>query len=114
MSHNTPKVPPQITLVPEDPTEVIIGHTVQLACLVYTDPPEAHLSISWSRQGSDLMNDSQQITIYEQNVEEGGITFVKSILQICNFGEGNAGMYRCFAENIAGNDTASFELLVLC
>ena len=92
-----------------DPTDVPDGDTVLLTCVAYGDLP---LSISWSRDGSTLMNDSQRITIFEEEVEEGGTTFIQSILQICSTEANDAGVYSCIAENEAGNDTATFELTV--
>ena len=102
-------VPAQIVLHPVDPTEVPDGDTVFLTCVAYGDLP---LSISWSRESSIVMNDSQRITIYEEEVEEGGITFIQSILQICSTETNDAGVYNCIAENEAGNDTAAFEITV--
>ena len=101
--------PPQIVLYPVDPTDVPVGDTVLLTCVANGDLP---LSISWSREGTVLMNDSQRITIYEEEIEEGGITFLQSILQICSIGSDDAGVYSCITENDASNDTASFELTV--
>ena len=101
--------PVQIVLQPVDPTDVPYGDTVLLTCVANGDLP---LSISWSREGTVLMNDSQRIAIYEEENEEGGITFIQSILQICSIGPDDAGVYSCIAENDASNDTASFELNV--
>ena len=92
-----------------DSTDVPLGNTVLLTCVAYGDQP---LNISWSREGSVLMNDSQRITIYEEEVEEGGITFIQSILQICSTEADDAGVYSCNVDNEAGNDTANFELTV--
>ena len=92
-----------------DPTDVLSRDTVLLTCVAYGDLP---LSISWSRESSIVMNDSQRITIYEDEVEEGGITFIQSILQICSTEANDAGVYNCIAENEAGNDTATFEITV--
>ena len=92
-----------------DPTDVLSRDTVLLTCVAYGDLP---LSISWSRESSIVMNDSQRITIYEDEVEEGGITFLQSILQICSTEANDAGVYNCIAENEAGNDTATFEITV--
>jgi len=80
-----------------------------LTCVATGDLP---LSISWSREGSVLMNDSQRITTTEREIEEGGTTFIRSILRICSTGANDAGVYSCIAENEAGNDTATFELNV--
>ena len=86
-----------------------VGDTVLLTCVANGDLP---LSISWSREGTVLLNDSQRITIYEEEIEEGGITFVQSVLQICSAETDDAGSYSCNADNTAGNDTANFELTV--
>ena len=86
-----------------------VGDTVLLTCVAHGDLP---LSISWSREGTVLMNDSQRITIYKEEIEEGGITFLQSILQICSARADDAGAYSCIAENNAGDDTSNFELTV--
>ena len=103
------ETPVQIVLQPVDPTDVPNGDTVLLTCVANGDLP---LSISWSREGTVLMNDSQRITIYEEEIEEEGSTLIQSILQICSIGPNNAGVYSCIAENDASNDTARFELTV--
>ena len=58
------------------------------------------------------MNDSQRVAIYEEELEEGGIVFVQSILQICSAESDDAGVYSCIAENDVDNVTANFELTV--
>ena len=58
------------------------------------------------------MNDSQRVAIYEEELEEGGIVFVQSILQICSAESDDAGVYSCSAENDVDNVTANFELTV--
>ena len=97
----------QIVLHPVEPTDVPDGDTVLLTCVATGDLP---LSISWSREGSVLMNDSQRITITEREIEEGGTTVIRSILRICSTEANDAGVYSCIAENEADNDTATFEL----
>ena len=88
---------------------MVVGETVLFTCVATGDLP---LSISWSREGSVLQNDSQRVAIYEEEFDENGIVFVQSILQICNTGTGDAGIYSCTAENATANITASFELTV--
>ena len=107
----THKGPPQIILQPDDPTVVIATDTVQLHCVAYADPPQASLNISWSRDG-DAVNETELISIHEEQIEQGNITFTQSILQICSIGLDNIGNYSCIAENVAGNDSANFELIV--
>ena len=58
------------------------------------------------------MNDSQWITILEEEFEEEGITFIQSILQICSTQTNDSGVYSCIADIEGGTDTASFELIV--
>ena len=59
------------------------------------------------------MNYSQWITIHEEEFEEGGITFVQSVLQICSVKTNDTGVYSCIADIEGSNDTASFELIVV-
>ena len=103
-----PAVAPQIVLTPPN-SEVNATDTVLLTCVAYGALP---LNISWSREGSVLMNDSQRITIYEEQFEENGITFTQSILQICSTQIDDSGVYSCSADNRAGNSRSTFELLV--
>ena len=86
------------------------SYNTLLSCVAYGDLP---LGISWSREGSILMNDSQWITIHEEEFEEGGITFVQSVLQICSVKTNDTGVYSCIADIEGSNDTASFELIVV-
>ena len=88
---------------------MVADETVLFTCVAYGDLP---LTISWSREGSVLMNDSQRVAIYEEEVEEGGITFVQSILQICSAESDDAAIYNCTAGNDVDNVTANFELTV--
>ena len=59
-----------------------------------------------------MLNNNSRVTIYEELVTENGVTFVRSILELCNLEEADAGQYSCFANNTIGNDTASFMLTV--
>lgn len=98
----------EIVISPEAQTDVLIGDTVLFTCVAYGDSVS---TISWSRGGNDLMNDSQRVTIYEEEITEGGITFVQSILQICSVGLGDTTEgYSCSAGSDADVDSATFEL----
>ena len=84
------------------------GSSIQLHCVAYGTLP---LSITWSREGSNLTNGSQQIFIYERQFEEGQFTFLESILQICSAEfDDDPGIYGCLTENELGTDTVGFEL----
>ena len=104
-----PQAVPQLVITPENLTEVSSGNTVFLTCVALGELP---LAFRWTREGSDLMNDSR-VFVYEEAFEEGGSSFVQSILQICSTEEPDSGVYSCVAENEQGNATAVFELDVL-
>ena len=105
-----PEDPARIHLHPEEITEVKPGSTVQLRCVAYGTLP---LSITWSREGSNLTNDSERISVYEHQFEEGQFTFLESILQIFSAELGDdSGIYGCLTENEFGTDTVEFELIV--
>ena len=90
------------------PAEVVGGNTVALACVGYGSP---NPNITWSRDGSILSNDTR-ITIYGELVTDGDVTFVQSILKICNANVSDGGPYICLATNLHGNDNATFDLTV--
>ena len=80
-----------------------------LTCVAYGLPtPE----ISWTVGGETLVNDTR-VTIYNEIVEEGGVLFSSSVLEICSVELEDAGQYACVASNEEANDTVSFELTVL-
>ena len=58
-----------------------------------------------------LMN-SSRITIFEETLSESGVTFVKSILQVCSVQPSMTGEYSCTSQNEVGNETATFQLTV--
>ena len=85
------------------------GNTLLLTCVGYGVPnPE----VTWLKDGVLLTNDSQT-NIYVQEIEEEGVTFVQSILEICDLdAESDTGTYYCEATNENGTDTQSLEVSV--
>ena len=100
--------PAQIVIRPNQTTNVDAGNTIVAVCVAYGDP---NPSITWSRGGTVLSNDSR-VTIYEEVVTENGVMFVQSIIEVCSAEASDAGQYSCFAENSFGNDTTVIELTV--
>ena len=100
--------PAQIVIHPNNLTQVNSDDTLTVSCVAYGDPLP-HLS--WRKDGVELANGSQ-IQIYEERVTESGITFIKSILEICSASEADIGQYSCTANNTLGFETAEFELQV--
>ena len=95
---------------PLQETSVNAGSSVTLACVAYGDPVPI---ISWNKGSSELTN-SSTVTIYQDVLNISGMTFMKSKLEICNVDGDDAGQYSCFAETSVSNDTAYFELSVIC
>ena len=79
---------PQIVISPED-TSTVAGSTTVLACVGYGSP-----SVTWSKDGAVLVNNSQ-VTIFEDLVTRGGLTFTKSVLWLCDTQDVNSGPYSC-------------------
>ena len=93
---------------PEPRTEIDAGKTVAFTCVAFGVPLP---TIMWSQGGVILTNDTDtRITIYSEQMEERGLVFFKSVLEICSAAEDDSGQYSCTAENEVGNDTAVFEL----
>ena len=98
----------QIVIHPNQTTAVDAGNAIIFVCMAYGDP---NPSISWNR-GATVLNNDSRIIFYEELVINSWVTFVQSILMLCSAEEADAGQYSCFAENMFGNDTASFMLTV--
>ena len=95
---------PRIVISPEN-TSTVAGSTTILACVGYGSP-----SVTWSKDGAVLVNNSQ-VTIFEDQVTRGGFTFTKSVLQLCDTQDVNSGQYSCSIEGIQMN-SANFKLSV--
>ena len=68
-------------------------------------------SISWSFENNLLQNGSR-ITITEEVIEENGLSFVQSILEVCSVSLLDAGLYQCTVANRLVNDSVYFALTV--
>ena len=69
-------------------------------------------SITWTHNGQPLKNNSR-ITIYENATEEdGGLTFVFSMLEVCSVRVSDDGLYECIVANRFVSDSANFTLTV--
>ena len=97
-------MPVEIVVSPEN-ISVDINDTLVLACVAYGDPIP---SVGWSRGGQGLINDSR-VTIYENQVTERGLSFSKTILEMCSFEAPDSGQYSCDASNQATNASTSFQ-----
>ena len=90
-------------------TQLYAGGSGLFTC-VATGTPDPY--ITWQVNGEDLL-ESDRIKVTVQFEESGGVTFVKSILEVCDAQTRDAAEYVCVAEVPRLNDTASFNLDVL-
>ena len=97
----------RIVIHPESNVEVDNGHTTLYFCASYGFPLP---SISWVRNGSTLANGSHT-SINQSLVSVGGVTFVKSSLEVCGVEENNDTLYVCIADNEI--NMANFEISLL-
>ena len=82
--------------------------TMVAAC-VGTGFPQPN--ISWTLDGSSLEN-STNVTIYEEVIQESGLTFVQSFLEVCSVDFMDAGLYQCTVANRIVSDSSNFTLTV--
>ena len=87
------------------------GTTVFIMCVAY--PAETVSSVSWIRHlNQTVLGNSSQVTIYQEPITIGGLTFVQSVLEVCSLQVADAGEYHCYASDGFANDSVSFNLTV--
>jgi len=92
---------------PEAANDVTAGTSALLVCVASGYPLP---SITWSAIGETI--NETEISIYTEILMQGGLTFIKSVLEICSVEKNSVTSYQCTAESSASNDTFQFELLV--
>ena len=112
LSHFAPLFPhpaAEIVIAPAN-TEVAAGNTAIFTCVGLSVPPP---DISWTFEGEAIANDSRT-SVYSQELEENGVVFTVTLLELCGVDLEDSGTYSCVAasEGMA-NTTAYFQLNVL-
>ena len=102
-------VVPTIVVSPNVTGPFTEGDTVALACTATGRP---YPTIQWYKDGVLLTNESLT-TIYNEEVEQNGLFFTTSILEVCSVGADDRGSYSCMASNSAGNDSFDFDVQVM-
>ena len=59
-----------------------------------------------------VLTNSAHTQVYQSTLADGGFTFVKSTLEICNTVVSDSGSYNIAAENSFGTQYASFQFIV--
>ena len=84
---------PEIVIAPSN-TEVLEGNTALFTCVAYgAIPPE----IYWYNNYTGLIYNTSRVSYYTNIIEQDGIIFVQSILEICGAEPYDSGLYSCVA-----------------
>ena len=99
----------EIVLAPDD-SEVAVGNTVIFTCVALATPlPE----VVWTANGVTIYNGTDsRISVYSDTLEQGGVTFVVSTLEICSVELEDDGLYSCVAQQGGRNTSAYFTLSI--
>ena len=89
-------------------SSLIVGDTALLICVGYGQPD---VQITWSRNSENIMNASL-ISIYEEEVTQGGRLFKQSFLELCSLQSSDAGDYICTVSNDQATANATTQLFV--
>jgi len=84
------------------------GETALLACVGYG---QADVEITWIYDGVAVMN-STLITIFEEDIVQGGRQFKQSFLQLCSVEVSNSGGYTCVISDGETTANSTVELTV--
>ena len=100
----------EIVLAPDD-AEVTVGNTVIFTCVALATPL---LEVVWTASGETLDNESDpRVSVYSDTLEQGGVTFIVSTLEVCSVEPEDEGLYSCVARQGVRNMTAYFTLSVV-
>lgn len=95
------------------------GYAYQFTCVAYGQPQPDTVTWYYQPQGgvrSRLINGAlgNRVTLYDsETVQEGGSTFVVTVMQFCNVMTTDTGMFTCEAGHDVHSDSQSFGLTVV-
>ena len=89
-------------------TSLTVGDTALLTCVGYGQPD---VQITWSRNGENISNTSL-ISIFEEEVTQGGRLFKQSFLELCSLQSSDAGSYVCTVSSGQEKANATTQLFV--
>ena len=110
-----------VAIQPED-TLANYGDTVLLVCVVFSQDPRPYIppNVLWYHDNELVTNytsgddnDGASVAIYEDTFEEMGVTFTRSVLELCGVTLEEEGDYSCVANDSIGTSRpASFNISV--
>ena len=80
-----------------------------LICVGYGQP---NVDITWSRDGQIISN-SSLVSIYEEDLAQGGRVFKQSFLQLCSLQMSDSGVYTCSVSNGMSSVNSTVDLSVV-
>ena len=80
-----------------------------LICVGYGQP---NVDITWSRD-SQVISNSSLLSIYEEDLAQGGRVFKQSFLQLCSLQMSDSGVYTCSVSNGLSSVNSTVELSVV-
>ena len=88
--------------------------TVLFTCVAFGIPLPVSIlwTAAWDNGSVVYLENSTYVNIEEEVVTAGGVGFLHSVLELCSVPLSFSGQYTCFAENSAGSDNSSFQLIV--
>ena len=90
-----------------DPVTTVYESSTTLLVCVATGYP--YPQMSWLKNGTQLTNATDDVTIYVTGIEESGVSVVQSVLEVC--GVRGEEVYTCVATNSEGEDLMTFDLV---
>ena len=97
----------ELAIISND-TSVDAGETAVLICVGYGLPS---VDITWSRDGQ-IVSNSSLVSIYEEDLAQGGRVFKQSFLQLCSLQMSDSGVYTCSVSNGLSSVNSTVELSV--
>ena len=95
----------EIVLQSDSVTTVPEGSTTLLVCVAKGYP---YPQLSWLKNGTQITNATDDVTIYVTGIKESGVSVVQSVLEVC--GVRGEEVYTCMATNSEGEDSMTFDL----
>ena len=90
-------------------TSVNLGETAVLICVGYGQPS---VDITWTKD-RQIISNSSLVSVYEEDLAQGGRVFKQSFLQLCSLQMENSGTYVCSVSSRLSSVNSSLDLSVV-